>query len=267
MTTAPPLDRSAGRSAFGRGAAGYDAARPAYPGWVFDVLRERCGLGPGAMVLEIGAGTGTATRGLLDAGPLRLLAVEPDRRMAQVLVRGAATPALEVVVSSFEAAELATGAFDLAVCATAFHWLEEDAALAKIAATLRPGGWWAAIWNIFGDDSRPDPFHEATQALLDGPVGPSAGTGGTPFGLDQTARLAALARSGRFEPGAFMTATWDLVLDADAVAALYATFSNVELRPDRQAVLAELRRIARDAFGGRVVRHMTTSLCLARRRG
>jgi len=23
-----------------------------------------------------------------------------------------------------------------------------------------PGGWWAAIWNVFGDDSRPDPFHE-----------------------------------------------------------------------------------------------------------
>jgi hypothetical protein len=30
-------------------------------------------------------------------------------------------------------------------------------------------------------------------------------------------------------------------------------------------VLAELRRVARDEFGGRVVRNMTTSLYIARR--
>jgi len=58
---------------------------------------------------------------------------------------------------------------------------------------------------------------------------------------------------------------WSLVLDEDQVAALYATYSTVSLRPDREAVLAGLRRIARDRFGGRVVRNMTTSLYIARR--
>jgi hypothetical protein len=37
-------------------------------------------------------------------------------------------------------------------------------------------------------------------------------------------------------------------------------------RPDREAVLAELRRIARDQFQGRVTRNMVTSLYVARRR-
>jgi hypothetical protein len=32
-------------------------------------------------------------------------------------------------------------------------------------------------------------------------------------------------------------------------------------------VLAELGRIVRDAFGGRITRNMTTSLCIARRNG
>jgi hypothetical protein len=59
------------------------------------------------------------------------------------------------------------------VSATAFHWLDEDPALVKIASLLRPGGWWAAIWNVFGDDSRPDPFHEATKELLEAPSSPS----------------------------------------------------------------------------------------------
>ena len=33
---------------------------------------------------------------------------------------------------------------------------------------LRFGGSWAIVWNVFGDDSRPDPFHEVTKALLNG---------------------------------------------------------------------------------------------------
>ncbi len=156
-------------------------------------------------------------------------------------------------------------AFDLGVCATAFHWVEEDAALAKIARLLRPGGWWAAFWNVFGDDSRPDPFHEATRDLLGEPSNPAAGERGIPFGLDAEARLAALQRSGAFDIVDTRMSRWSLVLDPDQTVALYATYSNINARPDREAVLAELRRIARDVFGGRVVRNMTTSLYVARR--
>ena len=70
--------RMFGRQAFGRDPAGYDAARPAYRDWVFDFLRERCGLVPDAVTFEIGAGTGTATRQLLERGANPLVAVEPD---------------------------------------------------------------------------------------------------------------------------------------------------------------------------------------------
>ena len=40
----------------------------------------------------------------------------------------------------------------------------------------------------------------------------------------------------------------------------------INIRPDREAVLAELGRIARDEFQGRVTRNMITSLYIARRR-
>ena len=43
-------------------------------------------------------------------------------------------------------------------------------------------------------------------------------------------------------------------------------YSNINIRPDREAVLAELGRIARDEFRGRVTRNMTTSVYIARRR-
>jgi hypothetical protein len=53
---------------------------------------------------------------------------------------------------------------------------------------------------------------------------------------------------------------------ANQTVALYATYSNVNIRPDRDEVLNELRRIARHEFQGCVIRNMSTSLYVARRR-
>ena len=263
----PQLDRAFGRQAFGADPAGYDAVRPAYPDWVFETLADRCGLKAGSAAFEIGAGTGIATRRLLALGADPLAAVEPDARLAAYLAATSANPALTIVGAPFESAELPAGAFDLGLSATAFHWLDEDPALAKIATLLKPGGWWAALWNVFGDDSREDPFHDATQHLFEDAVdSPSRGAADQPFGLDVDARVAALQRSGAFEAISWRIEPWPLVLTADQTVALYATYSNVNARPDRSQLLADLGRIARDDFGDRVVRNMTTSLFLARKR-
>jgi len=259
------VDRQFGRQAFGNDPGGYDTARPAYPDWVFEVLCKRCGLNPKVAVFEIGPGTGTATRRLLELGANPLVAVEPDNRLANFLREAIADAALTVVNSTFEEAVLPEAGFDLGLSATSFHWLDEDLALAKVAKLLRPGGWWAMVWNVFGDQNRPDPFHEATKLLLEGPVSPSAGAGDVPFALDARARLAALERTHAFNSIEYQTRPWSLVLDPDQTIALYATYSNINIRLDREAVLAELGRVARDEFHGRVVRNMVTSLYVARR--
>ena len=153
----PTIDRRFGRQAFGASPDGYHAGRPDYPDWVFQTLRERCGLARGVAVFEIGAGTGKATRRLLDLGADPVVALEPDPRLAAFLRQTAGDAALRVIVSSFEEAALDAASFDLGVCATAFHWLDENAALLKVADLLRPGGWWAAFWNVFGDTAAPIP--------------------------------------------------------------------------------------------------------------
>lgn len=259
------LAREFGRQAFGVDPAGYHRSRPEYPDWVYATLVSRCGLHRGSSIFEIGAGTGIATRRLLELGADQLTAIEPDRRLADFLRANNADTALEVIIVPFEEAALELGSFDLGLSATAFHWLDEDAALAKIASLLRPGGWWVAVWNVFGDDSRADPFHEATKELLEAPESPLAGESGIPFGLDAAARLDAMQRTGAFDSLDSMSRRWSLILDADQTVALYATYSNVNARTDREAVLAELGHIARERFGGRVVRNMTTSLYIARR--
>jgi len=259
------IDRRFGRQAFGVDPRGYHAAQPSYPDWVFEVLCERCGLAPNVVTFEIGPGTGTATRRLLELGANPLVAVEPDERLAAFLRETIPEEALKVLISAFEEAVLREASFDLGVSATAFHWLNEDLALTKVAKLLRPGGWWAMVWNVFGDQQRPDPFHEATKILLSGPSGPSAG-GDIPFALNAESRLAALERTHAFDSVEYRTSAWSLVLDPDQTVALYATYSNINIRPDREAVLTELGRIAQDEFHGRVTRNMVTSLYVARRR-
>jgi SAM-dependent methyltransferase len=259
------LARSFGRQAFGDDPANYDAARPDYPDWVYETLSSRCGLAPGCAAFEVGAGTGKATRELLARGADPLFAIEPDARLAQFLRASLVSPALSVIEATFEDAALPRAGFDLGLAATSFHWLDELKALNKVAELLRPGGWWAAVWSVFGDDDRPDPFHDATDALLsDGPKSPSQGA----YALQHHARMGAFGRCGAFEAVSHEREDWELVLDPDQVVALYSTYSNIVAFPpeERAEVLAELRRIAADEFDGRVIRNMVTVLYTARRR-
>lgn len=259
----PDLPRAFGREAFGADPAVYDAVRPEYPDWVFDELAARGALGPGTVTFEIGPGTGIATRALLARGAGPLIAIEPDPRLAAFLA--ARCPAAEVRAESFEDCLLDRAAFDLGFCATALHWLDEDRALARIAAALKPGGWWAAVWHVFGDPGRHDAFHDATTAILGGPRSPSGGEAGPPYALDDAARIGALQRAGAFAAIAHRRESWTLTLTAGDVRRLYSTYSPIAARPDRAAVLAALERIALEQFGGRVTRNMTTSLYVARR--
>jgi SAM-dependent methyltransferase len=254
-----------GRRAFGADAANYDSARPEYPAWVFETLRARCGLAPGARVFEIGPGTGLATRRLVDAGAV-VTAIEPDERLAAVLT--ARTPSVEIVASTFEDAVLPPGIFDLGVSATAFHWMEQRAALAKVAALLRPGGHWAMWWNVFGDSARDDAFHDATVDLLEGGTTPShPPTFQHPFALDEAARRADLAATGAFADVTVRMERWTLVLDPAQTRALYATYSQFAplAEAERTRILDALAHIAATQFNGRVERNMITSLYTARR--
>ena len=157
---------------------------------------------------------------MLDFGANPLLAIEPDSRLVAFLRKSIQDTALSVNVSAFEDTAIERASFELGVSATAFHWLNEDMALVKVAELLRPGGWWAMVWNVFGDDSRPDPFHEATKALLKGPSSPSAGSRDIPFALDAEARVAALERTGAFDATEYQASAWQLVLDPDQTVAL-----------------------------------------------
>jgi SAM-dependent methyltransferase len=260
-----PFARDEGRQVFGSAAAAYAAARPGYPDRVFEILRDRCGLGPSSRVLEIGAGSGQATMRLAESAA-SVVAVEPSAAMAEQLrARAGTSSGLDIVVAAFEDVDLPPALFDLVAAATAFHWLDPEVALPKIAAVLRPGGWLALWWNVFGDPLLPDPFHDATEPLLRNLVaGPSFGAGGVDYALDVTARSQELSDYG-FQVVEHEAIRWTLDLDASKIRQLYATYSNIARLPNDQkaAILDEIERIADAEFGGRVERHIVTPIYTA----
>jgi SAM-dependent methyltransferase len=125
---------------FAQAAEVYERARPSYPADAVSWLAERCGLGPGRTVVDVGAGTGKLTR-LLPATGARVIAVEPIAEM-RALIEG-----VEALDGTAEALPFADGSVDAIVVAQAFHWFDHQAALAEFHRVLAPDGRLGLIWN------------------------------------------------------------------------------------------------------------------------
>ena len=257
------IERGEGRRLFGLDTAAYEGGRPGHADEVYDVLRERCGLGAGTKVLEVGPGTGQATQRLLELGADELVGIEPDHALADLL-RERFGDRVEIRGSTLEEAEL-EGDFDLAAAASSFHWVDEDVGLAKIASALRPGGWIALWWTGFGDGNRADAFRELTDPLTeDLPRGPAEVKDRRPFAHDAENRIGALERAG-FADILPCRVEWWHTWDTDGIRSLYGSFSPVlSLDPDRRrAFLDSIAEIAERDFGGRVTKPVVTALYTA----
>ncbi|MFG1659473.1 class I SAM-dependent methyltransferase [Micromonospora chersina] len=128
---------------FGAAAAEYDRFRPRYPE---EALRWALhGLATPARVVDLGAGTGILTRGVLALGH-QVVPVEPDPGMRAQLA--AATPGTTALAGSAEAVPLPDGSADAVLVGQAYHWFDKEPAHAEIARVLRPGGTFAPVWNV-----------------------------------------------------------------------------------------------------------------------
>jgi SAM-dependent methyltransferase len=134
----------AAANAFGPAAADYERARPSYPPESIEILRREIGVGVGARVCDLAAGTGKLTRLLVAAGA-DVVAVEPVPGMRDQLSE--VLPEIEVLDGTAEAIPFGDGAFDAVTVAQAFHWFKFDEALAEIRRVLRPGGGLAILFN------------------------------------------------------------------------------------------------------------------------
>ncbi|GAA5820430.1 hypothetical protein JCM11251_005623 [Rhodosporidiobolus azoricus] len=181
VMTSPPAHQVFATTNFSvSGASGlYDRARPSYPEQAIESILSRLPTpasptDEGALIVELGAGTGLFTRGLLAAllapsSPYRgrvkkVLAVEPSEGMRVGFEKGLQKEGwvrgdegkgvwkkegegleVEIVDGTFEKIPVGEGEADLA-----FHWVGHSggAAVSEIGRVLKPGAAWCKIWNL-----------------------------------------------------------------------------------------------------------------------
>lgn len=227
----------------------YDAARPTYPDALFDALPRL----DGARVLELGAGTGLQTPGLLDRGAL---VVSTDRGPRMLGRLHAKLPDVPVAVARAEQLPFADGSFDGVCGAQMWHWVDASVASPEAARVLRPGGWLALWWNDVA--ARGQPWYEAQQDRLE-----AAGTGYRRSYRDRDYRTP-LGPS--FRDVREWSTTWTRTLDWPTYERWLRSRSYVAALPDEEGFLAAERASMAAAFpDGRIVEPFEVRLVLARR--
>src|SRR3954449_6079198 len=127
---------------FGPVAGAYERFRPGYPHALVDAVLSYAGR-PVRTAVEIGAGTGKATRAFAGRG-IAVTATDPDAEMLAELRRH--VPAtVEVVQAPVERLAL-TRRFDLVYAAASLHWTDPVGRWSRVAALLEPGG----VFTSFG---------------------------------------------------------------------------------------------------------------------
>ena len=109
--------------------------------WMFSQVEEAVG----PVVAEVGAGIGTFSDRLLQAGAQRILAIEPEPACAAELERRFGSDPRVVVaretLPSSPSLEAYAGGCDLVLCQNVLEHIEDDAAATlAMARALRPGG-------------------------------------------------------------------------------------------------------------------------------
>jgi SAM-dependent methyltransferase len=254
------------RLVFGEVAGLYDRARPGYPASLIDDLVTWAQ--PGARALEVGAGTGKATR-LLAARGVAVLGIEPSAEMA-AYARLATEPLgnVEIVQSDFERWRPDGVTFPLAYAAQAWHWVDQRSGYAHARAALAAGGHLVAFWNrpAWGDTelrrALADAYRQTVAELPpDGPMHPD-----NPgfAGADESWAQAITATDGLADPSERVY-SWSLDYTADSYVELLGTMSDVRLLgdADRRSLLTAVGETI-DRHGGRLTMPMATHAAIAR---
>jgi SAM-dependent methyltransferase len=126
----------------------YDRVRPRYPDELFADLLTITGIDENGSVLEVGCGTGQATRSLAGLG-CSVTAVEPGAEMAALARQRIATFGnVDVETSTFEEWDDRGRRFDVLAAASAWHWVDPSTGWQRAHDVLRPGGWMALLGHV-----------------------------------------------------------------------------------------------------------------------
>jgi SAM-dependent methyltransferase len=247
----------------------YDSVRPAYPEAVFDDITELGSLASGSRIVEVGPGTGQATRALIHRG-WSVTAVERGPSLAAVAAeRFSGEPSVSIAVSRFEDWTPSGGAsYDAVFAATAWHWIDSCQGYRKAASLLRPSGVLAVVETHHVCPPGGDRFFAEIQPIYHeiGEPGPVGGPS-PPDEIEETLG-AEIADSGWFEEPRTRRHVWSRTYTADEYIDVLRTYSGHIAMTDGQR--RRLYGAIRERIGARerpvVEKHYLNIVYVASRR-
>jgi len=255
-------DRADPRLSFDLAAEIYDEIRPGYPAALFDYLFEL--LPPGPKILEVGPGTGQATRDLLRRGAV-VHAIEIGGAMAARLRANLPADELHVTIGDFERVGIADRSMDAVFSATAYHWVTPVAQLDRPATILRRGGIIAIVDLVQVDSPDDAGFFDAVQHIYDrygqGHTGPP------PPQRDSVnpAIHQSLGQDRRYVDVQVRRYDWNQTYSASAYRKLMLSYSGTQMMSpeNRNGLLDDVEAFIHERFNGEVTRPLVVTLTTA----
>lgn len=125
----------------------YDAGRTGYSNELYNALAS-FGLSPRDHVLDVGCGTGLASRPLIENG-FRVTGVDVSAPMLDKAREH--FPSATWVQGSAEALPFEPATFDAAIAAQALHLVDRAKAVAELVRVVKPGGTIGVWWKVLLD--------------------------------------------------------------------------------------------------------------------
>jgi SAM-dependent methyltransferase len=164
MTSAPGPSSVDPTVRFSERAQAYAKGRPGYPAQIASHLARELDLPQGAVIADLGSGTGLSSSIFLQAG-FEVIGVEPNAPMRAVAEQALAkVPGFRSVAGSAHATTLEDASVDCVIAAQAFHWFDLSAARAEALRILRHPPRAALIWNVRREQD--DDFARGYEQLL-----------------------------------------------------------------------------------------------------
>jgi SAM-dependent methyltransferase len=239
----------------------YDRARPRYPAALVDELLSLASVAAGGTVLEIAPGTGQLSLGLASRR-VRLTAVELGPGLAAVLRDNLAPWPDAVVVNARFETWSPPEAYDLVVCATAWHWLDPSIRIKRALAALRPGGALAVISTHHVQGGTKQFFVDAQECYLRSGWESESG-----FVLPEDVTPdTELDESGRFASVLHREHRMDVTYTAAEHVEVLRTYSpTARLSPEqREDLMSCLTSLMNDRYGGSITVTYAFELTVAR---
>ena len=228
---------------------------------LFDLVARYAGQ-PVHTALEIGAGTGKATRLFAERG-VTVTATEPDGAMLAELRKHVPATA-KTVQATFEELRPAES-YGLVYAAAALHWTNPEGRWSRMAALLEPAGVFASFGGPFelADPVVAEAVRAARAPFLESDDVPSPD--GTPPGQDMQWPGTELRRSAWFEDVRQLVIERRLTMSARDYAGYLSTVSAYLELPalERQQVLSQITQVLPETV--EIAADITVHL--ARRRG